>query len=185
MTGGSQLTLTGHLDTFAEKFAIERALRRVAGVKAIALELDVKLAPQHKRSDTDIAAAIEQALRWNTLVPMDQVRVTVENGWITLQGEVEWDFQRQAVYKTIRPLIGVVGISNEITLKTKPVPANISSRIAEALKRYGMILADNGSPWYISGASDPRFDDDVMHELDVITGRHLEVVDTSGLVNGG
>jgi hypothetical protein len=56
--------------------------------------------------------------------------------------------------------------------------------IAEALKRYGMILADNGSPWYISGASDPRFDDDVMHELDVITGRDLEVVNTNGLVNG-
>jgi hypothetical protein len=56
--------------------------------------------------------------------------------------------------------------------------------IAEALKRYGMILADNGSPWYISGASDPRFDDDVLHELDVITGRDLEVVDTTGLVNG-
>ena len=56
--------------------------------------------------------------------------------------------------------------------------------IAEALKRYGMILADNGSPWYITGASDPRFDDDVLHELDVITGRDLEVVDTTGLVNG-
>ena len=56
--------------------------------------------------------------------------------------------------------------------------------IAEALKRYGMILADNGSPWYITGASDPHFDDDVMHELDVITGRDLEVVDTTGLVNG-
>jgi hypothetical protein len=56
--------------------------------------------------------------------------------------------------------------------------------IAEALKQYGMILADNGSPWYISGASDARFDDDVMHELDVITGRNLEVVDTTGLVNG-
>jgi len=56
--------------------------------------------------------------------------------------------------------------------------------IAEALKRYGMILADNGSPWYITGQSDPRFDDDVLHELDVITGRDLEVVDTSGLVNG-
>jgi hypothetical protein len=56
--------------------------------------------------------------------------------------------------------------------------------IAEALKRYGMILADNASPWYVSGASDPRFNDDVLHELDVITGRDLEVVDTTGLVNG-
>jgi hypothetical protein len=56
--------------------------------------------------------------------------------------------------------------------------------IAEALKQYGMILADNGSPWYISGMSDPRFDDDVMHELDVVTGHDLEVVDTTALVNG-
>jgi len=57
--------------------------------------------------------------------------------------------------------------------------------IADALKRYGMILADNGSPWYITGVSDPRFDDDVLHELDVVTGRDLEVVDTTGFVNGG
>jgi len=129
------VTLTGHLETFAEKVAIERALRRVAGVKAIALELDVKLAPQHKRSDTEIASAAELALRWNTLVPADRIRLTVESGWITLQGEVEWDFQRQAAYKAIRALIGVVGVSNEIRLESKPVPANIAARIAEALKR--------------------------------------------------
>ena len=71
--------------------------------------------------------------------------------------------------------------------RRRSTPAGFSPQarvIADALKRYGMILADNGSPWYITGASDPHFDDDVMHELDVVTGRDLEVVDTTGLVNG-
>ncbi len=74
-----------------------------------------------------------------------------------------------------------------VRLKATFDPTGLSPHarvIAEALKRYGMILADNGSPWYISGMSDPRFDDDVLHELDVITGRDLEVVNTTGLANG-
>lgn len=129
------VTLSGHLETYAEKCAAERALRRVVGVKAIALELDVRLSPEHRRSDTDIANAAEQALKWNTLVPVDQVRVTVDNGWITLQGEVEWDYQRRSVEKAIRPLMGVVGISNELTIKQRVTPAGLQSRIAEALKR--------------------------------------------------
>jgi len=132
------VTLTGHLDTFAEKFAIERALRRLAGVQAIALELDVKLSPQHKRSDTEIAAAAEQALGWNTGVTADKIRVTVENGWVTLQGEVDWDFQRQTVYKAVRPLMGVVGISNEIKLKARPAPADVARCIEEALTRQAL-----------------------------------------------
>jgi len=132
------VTLTGHLDTFIEKIAIERALRRVAGVQAIALELDVKLSPQHKRSDTEVATAAEQALKWNTVVPADKIRLTVENGWVRLQGEVDWDFQRQAAYKAVRPLVGVVGISNEITLKVKPAPADLARRIEEALTRQAL-----------------------------------------------
>jgi osmotically-inducible protein OsmY len=129
------VTLTGHLDTFAEKYAVERALRRVGGVQAIALELDVKLSPQHKRSDTEIALAAEQALKWNTLIPPDKVRITVESGWVKLQGELEWDYQRQALYKAIRPLIGVVGISNEITLKARPTSSDVGHRIQQALAR--------------------------------------------------
>jgi len=129
------VTLSGHLDTFIEKSAVERAVRRVDGVRAIALELDIKLSPQHKRSDTEIAAAAEQALRWNSQVPADAVRVTVDSGWVRLQGDVDWDFERQAAYKAVRPLLGIVGISNEITLKKKPTPADVSARIEEALKR--------------------------------------------------
>lgn len=129
------VTLTGHIETYAEKYAIERALRRVAGVKAIAVELDVRLSPEHRRSDTDIALAAEQALKWNTLVPLDKIRITVDKGWVTLQGEVEWDYQRKSVEKAIRPLMGVVGMSNDIMLRQRVTPADIERRIASAFTR--------------------------------------------------
>ncbi|CAG1019017.1 hypothetical protein BURC_03862 [Burkholderiaceae bacterium] len=129
------VTLTGHLDTFAEKHAVSRALQRVAGVKAIALELDVKLAPGHQRSDTEIAANAEQALKWSTLVPPEAVRITVDHGWTTLQGELDWEYQRRSVEKAIRPLMGVVGISNEIKLRTKLRPDDLSRKIEAALMR--------------------------------------------------
>lgn len=129
------VTMTGHLETFAEKYAALRAAQRVGGIKAIALELDVKLAPDHKRSDTEIAASAEQALKWNTVVPPDAIRLTVDHGWVTLRGELEWDYQRRSAEKAIRPLIGVVGISNEITLRIKPQAADLSRKIEEALTR--------------------------------------------------
>ena len=130
------VTLTGHLDTYAEKHAIERAVQRVQGVQAVAVELDVKLDPGHKRSDSDIAAAAESALQWHALVPEDRVRVKVEKGWVTLTGEVDWEFQRASAEKAVRPLTGVVGLSNGITLKVKTTPANISTRIRDALARH-------------------------------------------------
>ena len=132
------VTLSGHLETFADKHAAARALRRVAGVKAIALELDVKLSPDHKRSDTDIAAGAEEALKWNTLVPLQAIRLTVDHGWVTLQGEVEWDYQRRSVEKAIRPLMGVVGIGNEITLRARPEAIDLSRKIQEALTRQAL-----------------------------------------------
>jgi osmotically-inducible protein OsmY len=132
------VTVSGHLDTFAEKVAVQRAVRRVTGVRAIAIELDVKLAPQHKRSDTEIAAAAEHALRWNTMIPAAKVRVTVEQGWVQLNGEVEWDYQRQAAFKAVRSLTGVVGVSNEITLGQRTTPADLAQRIQDALERQAL-----------------------------------------------
>jgi osmotically-inducible protein OsmY len=129
------VTLTGHLETFAEKHAASHAVQRVKGVKAVPLELDVKLAPDHTRSDTDIAASAEQALKWNTAVPVEAIRLTVDHGWVTLQGELEWDYQRRSVETAIRPLMGVVGISNEITLRVKPQAADLSRKIEDALTR--------------------------------------------------
>ena len=129
------VTLTGHLGTYAEKQAASRAVQRVAGVKAVALELDVKLSPDHKRSDTEIAASIENAIRWNTVVPVDAIRVTVDHGWVTLKGDVDWDYQRRGIEKAIRPLMGVVGVSNEIALRAKVKAADVSRKIEEALTR--------------------------------------------------
>lgn len=90
-------------------------------VRTIALALDVTIGPQRERSDTEIAAAVEKALRWSAFVPVDdKVRVTVEKGWVTLQGELGWDFQRQAAVSAVRPLRGVLGVFDEITLKPGP-----------------------------------------------------------------
>ena len=129
------VTLSGHLDTYAEKIASQRAVERVSGVQAIALEIDVVPQGVHKRSDTEIAMAAEQALGWNTSVPKDRVKVAVEKGWVTLSGELDWNFQRSAVERMIRPLRGVLGISDNITLKSLPIPANLSARIQDALTR--------------------------------------------------
>jgi len=130
------VTLTGHLTTFAEKFAIERAVRRVEGVKALAVELDVKLSANHIRSDTEIAQAAESALRWHALVPDDRVSIKVEKGWVTLGGEVDWDYQRDSAYSAVRSLTGVVGVSNAIMLKPRVTPADIAGRIRSALTRH-------------------------------------------------
>lgn len=130
------VTLTGHLDTYAEKHAAERAAQRVRGVRGIAVEVDVKLDAGHKRSDSEIAAAAESAFKWHALIPEDQIQVKVEKGWITLMGEVRWDYQRREAEKAARSLIGVVGVSNAITLKPVTNPANIASRIHDALTRH-------------------------------------------------
>lgn len=129
------VTLSGHLQNYAEKRAVEKALRRVAGVKAIALELDVALLPDHRRNDTEIAQAAESALSWHTLVPADAIRLTVDKGWVTLQGEVEWDYQRRSAEQAVRNLQGVMGLSNQLTLKEKPSPDDLQSRIERALTR--------------------------------------------------
>ena len=129
------VTLTGHLDTYAQKIAAKRAVERVSEVKAIAIELDVIPSGIHQRSDTEIAAAVEHALSWNTSVPQDRVKVTVEKGWVTLSGELDWNFQRRAVERMVRPLKGVAGITDNIRLKALPLPVNLSHRIEEALTR--------------------------------------------------
>lgn len=130
------VTLTGHLETYAEKAAVERTVQRVEGVRALAMELDVKLAPNHHRSDAEIAEAAETSLRWHALVPSDRIRAKVEKGWLTLSGDVDWDYQRRSAEKAVRALTGVVGVSNNITIRTTATPTNIATRIREALERH-------------------------------------------------
>jgi osmotically-inducible protein OsmY len=130
------VTLTGHLDTYAEKHAVERAVQRVHGVQAIAVELDVKLDPGHRRSDAEIAAAVQSAFKWHAQIPLDRIQVQVEKGWVTLSGEVDWEYQRREAEKAVRPLTGVVGVSNAVKLKPRATPANLAHRIHEALARH-------------------------------------------------
>lgn len=132
------VTLTGHLDSYAEKEAVERAIQRVQGVRGIALELDVKLSPDHKRSDSEIAQAASTALRLNSLVPYDKIKVMVENGWVTLSGEVDWSYQLARAEQCIRPLTGVHGLYNRITIKPRASGRNIGEQISAALTRQAM-----------------------------------------------
>lgn len=130
------VTLTGHLDTFAEKEAAERAVQRVQGVRSVAVELDVRLDPAHRRSDTEIAEAVGNALEWHSLVPHELIRAKVEKGHVTLTGEVDWDFQREHAVSAVRMLTGVVGVTNEITLKSRVVPRDVAELIHAALARH-------------------------------------------------
>lgn len=130
------VTLTGHLDTLAQKHAAERAVRRVAGVRGVAVELDVRLAAEHRRSDPELAQAAAAALRWNSLVPDDHVQAQVEDGWVTLTGEVDWPYQFSSAEQCIRPLTGVRGVTNLVTLKPHVRGDDIARQIAAALVRH-------------------------------------------------
>lgn len=129
------VTLTGHLSSFAEKYAAERAVQRVLGVKGVAVELDVRLPSNHQRTDAEIAAAVERAIEWHTLIPTEKVHPKVEKGWVTLSGEAEWDYQRRAAEGAVRNLLGVTGVTNLITLKPRVKADVVEGKIREALER--------------------------------------------------
>ena len=129
------VTLTGYVPSYAEKFAAERAAKRVHGVKAVANELEVKLPGSSRRTDEDIAAAVVRALEADLSVPADKIKVTVSNGWVKLEGEVEWQYQKMAADHAVRYLTGIMGVSNLITVKPRVSPSEIKSKIEQALKR--------------------------------------------------
>ena len=129
------VTLTGHLETYAEKFAAERAVRRVEGVKGLTAELDVRLALSHQRNDADIVAAAESAFACHALIAAERLRVRVDKGWVTLGGELDWDCQRLVAEKAVRSLTGVVGVINHIMLRPVVTPGDVAARIRNALSR--------------------------------------------------
>lgn len=129
------VTLMGHVETYWEKIAAEKAARRVKGVKAVAEELDVRLPFGVKHDDSDIAAAAISRLGWDSAVPRDAVGVKVEGGWVTLTGDVDWHFQQEAAVADMRGLWGVVGVSNDINIKPRPNTAKIRDDIVLALGR--------------------------------------------------
>jgi osmotically-inducible protein OsmY len=129
------VTLSGHVDSYAQKHAAETAARRVKGVKGVAEEIEVRLPFDTGRSDEDIALAAIERLSWNVSVPKDSVQVKVENGWVTLTGQVDWWFQKEAAEHDIRPLHGVIGVSNQTTIKPRINTATLSEDITHALHR--------------------------------------------------
>jgi len=135
------VTLEGTVDSYAEKWAAERAAKRLPNVKDLAVELEVKLPGSSERSDADIARTAENVLQWDVLVPHNRIKVTVEKGFLTLEGEVDREFQRSAAERAVHHLTGVKGVSNQITIKPKVALADVKGKIEAALKRDAMLDA--------------------------------------------
>ena len=129
------VTLSGEVSSYAEKWNAERAAQRVSGVNALAVALEVKLSESSTRTDADIARAAENALTWSTSVPDGAIKVMVENGYVTLSGKVDWQFQRLAAADSIRFLVGVTGVSDQVAIKPTLQVSAVKSDIENALKR--------------------------------------------------
>jgi osmotically-inducible protein OsmY len=135
------VTLNGNVNSFVEKLSAERVAGRVAGVRAIAQEIKVVLPQSYEHDDSDIAEAVVNALEWNVMVPHDRVKVTVQDGMVILTGEVDWAYQRDAAYEATCCLVGVKGITNQITVKPSASSEGIKTKIESALNRHSSLDA--------------------------------------------
>ena len=136
------VTLTGWVDSYQKKWAAEEAAHRVRGVKAVANDIEVRLPASDERTDPDIAAAAVRALEWDALLPTDKIQVTVSKGWVTLTGEVEWQYQREEAERVVRRLWGVRGVTNLITVKPGVTPEELKEKIQQALVRSAQLDAE-------------------------------------------
>ncbi len=135
------VTLTGSVESFAQKWAAERATKRVAGVKAFVEKIEVKLPSYSQRTDADIARAAASALEWNVDVPQDRIQVMVQDGWLTLSGEAEFLYQKNAAFDAVRSLTGVRAVTNQIVVKPAAKPSEVKAKIQEAFQRNARIDA--------------------------------------------
>jgi osmotically-inducible protein OsmY len=135
------VTLRGNVASYAEKIAAERVTLRLYGVKALANDLVVRLASIHQRTDTEIAQAALHALKWLTTVPDDRVTVTVKDGWVTLAGTVDWQYQKDAAAQAIRDLTGVKIVTNEVRVQARVKTTDVTDQIEAAFKRSAAIDA--------------------------------------------
>ena len=129
------VSLTGHVLSFAEKYAAEKATKRVYGVKAVANELDIRLKDGAMRSDDEVAIACLNALKHHSLVPFEKIKVVVSEGAVSLEGEVDWQYQRDAALNAVRNLIGVVSLTSRIAIKTRTLPKDVKNKILAAFHR--------------------------------------------------
>jgi osmotically-inducible protein OsmY len=139
------VTLSGDVDSLSKKWAIVRAVRRVSGVKVVSEEIKVSPPDSYRRADEDMAQSATKVLSWNYWVPRDRVKVMVQDGWITLSGDVDFYYQKEHAENAVRHLIGVVGVSNSITIKPPVLTvkaSEVKNGIEDALKRNARLLQD-------------------------------------------
>lgn len=136
------VTLTGHVGTYAQRVAAEKAVRRVRGVRGVVEEMKVRLAGETPPRDEDLAQRAVQMLDWSATVPKKTVQVQVQDGWVTLTGRVEWQYQKEEAYRSIRRLAGVAGIINKIEVAPKASAPQVQSKIEAALKRNAELEAN-------------------------------------------
>ena len=137
------VALTGWVDSYIKKWSAEEAALRVRGVKAVANDIEVRLPSSSERTDADIAAEAVRALELDALVPLENVKVAVSKGWITLDGTVEWQYQKEEAERVVRRLTGVRGVSNLIRVKPQASPSELKKKIEEALVRNAKLDAEN------------------------------------------
>jgi osmotically-inducible protein OsmY len=133
------VTLSGYVDSYVKKWAAERAAARVFGVRAVAEEIQVRYPGSLQRSDEDIARAVANVLEWNVLVPHDRVKVQVQDGVVTLNGEVDWGYQKFAAEEAVRYLMGIIWLSNQITVKPTVKPVDVKAKIESAFQRNALL----------------------------------------------
>jgi osmotically-inducible protein OsmY len=161
---GGVVTLTGHVGSYAEKCAAEHVVGRVSGVKAIAEELEVHYLYDVGHGDEDIAKQALNVLAWDLSVPKDKVKVKVEKGWITLSGDVNWYYQKHAAEMDVSKLLGVMGLSNQITIKPSVQASDVRKKIKAAFERNAEFEAENiavsidGGEVTLSGKDDSYYE---------------------------
>lgn len=137
------VTLTGTVPFYPDKMEAERIAKSIAGVKAVADDIEIRLPGTSERNDTDIATAALNALKWHTSIPEDKVKVIVRNGWLTLEGQVDWQYQREAAREVVRFLVGVRGVTNSIVLAARPKAKDVREKIDAAFKRSAEVDASH------------------------------------------
>ena len=136
------VTLSGNVDAYSKKIAAEIATRKVSGVKVVAEDIRVGPSPDFRKTDTEIAEAVLNALKWNSSIPDQQFKIKVEDGVVTVEGEVNWEYQRSAVRMAIEHLTGVRRINNLINIRSAITPLNVKQKILSAFHRSATIDAD-------------------------------------------
>jgi osmotically-inducible protein OsmY len=135
------VTLSGQVDTYSKKVLAEKAAKKVSGVKALAEDIQVGLTPAYKKSDAEIAEAVVNALKWHTMIPEDRIKVSVEDGTVKLEGELEWEYQRNQAKTAVENLMGVRFVTNLVAVKPKITPYELQQKITASFQRSANIDA--------------------------------------------